>query len=116
MLFYEQTLWGSMSKAHYPKANARTEIDSNLLGPCGFYCGQCLAIKKGVCLGCRYQAQKSEEAGRVTIFCDILRCSSAKGLVTCADCPEHPCERYEPDKSIFSKVFIDYLRNEVKKG
>jgi len=105
-----------MKKAHYPKTDGRTEIDSNLLGPCGFYCGQCLALKKGVCLGCRYQAEKKEEAGTVKIFCNILTCSSAKGLDCCADCPEHPCDKYDPEKSIFSKAFVDYLRNDVRKG
>lgn len=104
-----------MRKHYYPKKGARLAVDANLLGPCGFFCGSCLAYKQGTCLGCRYQAEKRETEGAVEIFCDILNCSCSKNLVTCADCPEHPCARYEPEKSIFSRTFIDYLRKNARK-
>ena len=102
-------------KAHYPKPDAKAEVNANLLGPCGFYCGFCLAYKNGVCLGCRYQAMTSESTGIVPEFCDTLVCATEKGLVRCADCPSHPCDKYDPKDSIFSKLYIDYLENDVKK-
>jgi len=99
-----------MKKAHYPRANAKIEIDANLLGPCGFYCGFCLAYKKGVCLGCRYQAERSETKGIVDVFCDLLVCATEKGLKICAECPEHPCDKLD----IFSKLYVDYLKEARK--
>jgi len=102
-------------KSYYPRTNAKLEVDANLLGPCGFYCGYCLAFKEETCLGCRYQAEKKETSGVVDVFCHLLACSDAKGLKRCADCPEHPCKNYEPERSIFSKLYIDYLRNDARK-
>ena len=104
-----------MSKAHHPKVNAKKEIDANLLGPCGFYCGYCLAYRNGICLGCRYQARKSETTGITPVFCDTLVCATEKGFERCSDCPEHPCDKYDPEKGIFSKIYIDYLKNDVRK-
>jgi predicted amidophosphoribosyltransferase len=95
-----------MKKAYYPKANHEVKIDANLLGPCGYYCGFCLAYKNGVCLGCRYQAERSETKGIVPVFCDVLACATKKGFERCADCAEYPCDRID----IFSKVFVDYQK------
>ena len=104
-----------VKKSHYPKADNRKEIEANLLGPCGFYCGFCLAYKKGVCLGCRYQAERSETKGIVNVFCDTLICATEKGLQVCAECTKHPCDRYDDEgDSIFSKLYIDYLKEAMK--
>ena len=84
-----------MKKADSPKAYARLEIDANLLGPCGFYCGSCSAYKKGDCPGCGYQADRS---------CGILVCATEKGFKVCADCPEHLCDKF------------DFLKKMRKKG
>lgn len=105
-----------MNKDYYPKQDAREEIDANLLGPCGFYCGFCLAFEKGSCLGCRYQAEKKEAEGEVEVFCDILACATGNGLRACAECPKHPCEMYDPKRSIFSELFINFLKTDVRKG
>jgi len=104
-----------MKKAYFPKTGAKTEVDANLVGPCGFYCGYCLAYKEGTCLGCRYQAEKKETSGVVDIFCDLLACSGASGVEFCAQCPKYPCEKYDPAKCIFSKTFIDYLKTDARK-
>jgi hypothetical protein len=101
-----------LKKAHYPRTGAKKEVDANLMGPCGFYCGFCLAYKDRKCLGCRYQAEKSEESGATPMFCDTLVCATAKGVTMCADCAEYPCKKY--DSSIFSEKFISYIRNEIK--
>jgi hypothetical protein len=100
-----------MKKEYYPKPGAKTETDANLLGPCGLYCGFCLAYKKGVCLGCRYQAERSETKGLVDVFCDVLACATEEELKMCAECPKNPCDKLD----IFSKVYIDYLK-EAKKS
>jgi hypothetical protein len=95
-----------MKKAYFPKAGARLEIDANLLGPCGFYCGSCSAYKKGDCFGCRYQADRT---------CDILVCAAEKGFSVCADCPKHLCDKFDflkkmrkkkpsPQKSLYDEM------------
>jgi hypothetical protein len=44
---------------------SKKEVDANLLGPCGFYCGYCLAYKNGVCLGCRVQPRERHLLGHL---------------------------------------------------
>lgn len=101
-----------MKKPYYPQKNASVTVDSNLLGPCGFNCSYCLAFKDKKCLGCRYQAEKSEESGLTPMFCDTLVCATTKGVKMCADCGEYPCKKY--DSSIFSEKFVSYIRDEIK--
>jgi len=103
-----------MKSGAHAKAGKRKSIDANLLGPCGFYCGYCLAYKNGVCLGCRYQAEKSETSGVVEEFCDTLACATKRGFSVCAECEDHPCDKYNPEKSIFSETYIKYLRDEAR--
>jgi hypothetical protein len=104
-----------MKKAYYPKKGATAHIDANLLGPCGFNCSFCLAYKNKICLGCRYQAEKSEREGRVVVFCDTLQCPTERGLTKCADCDEYPCNKYDSDgDSIFSELYIKYIRDEAR--
>jgi hypothetical protein len=101
-----------MKKDYYPTKNAMAALDANLLGPCGFNCSFCLAYKDKKCLGCRYQAQRSEEKGLTPVFCDTLVCATAKGFKMCADCADYPCKKY--DDSIFSEKFISYIRKDIK--
>jgi len=104
-----------MKKTRHAKSNPTKKIDDNLLGPCGFYCGYCLAYKKGVCLGCRYQADKRAAEGAAN-WCPLLNCAEKKGFAECSDCAEFPCmEQYDPDKEgMFGWVYIKYLRDEIK--
>jgi hypothetical protein len=99
----------------HAKKGSETKIDANLLGPCGFYCGSCLAHKKEKCLGCRYQADKNLEKGDDK-FCPLLNCAEKKGVVMCSDCDRFPCmEQYNPDdKGMYSWKYFNYLRNEIK--
>jgi len=106
--------WSNMKKAYYPQPGSKKEVDANLLGPCGFYCGYCLAYKNGVCLGCRYQAEKSETSGIVEEFCNTLACATKRGFAVCADCEDHPCDKYNPEDSIFSDIYISYLRDKAR--
>jgi len=101
-----------MKKAYYPKKGATVNVDANLLGPCGFNCGFCLAYKTKKCLGCKYQAELREESGAVHVYCDTLVCATKKGVVKCADCAEYPCKKYDDD--IFSQEFISWIRDEIK--
>jgi len=104
-----------MKKRSHSKPNASKEIDDNLLGPCGIYCGYCLAFKKGVCLGCRYQADKRLAEG-VKDWCTLLNCAEKKGVAECSDCAEFPCkEQYDPDNTgMYGWTYIKYLRDDIK--
>jgi len=103
-----------MTRTKHARRGANKLIDNNLLGPCGFYCGYCLAYTKGVCLGCRYQADKNAKKGDPK-FCTTLNCAEKRGVVMCSECEKFPCGQYDPDKTgMFSWTYINYIRNDVK--
>lgn len=103
-----------MTQHRHVGLSSKTTIDANLLGPCGIYCGCCLAYKKGICLGCRYQADKNAERGDYN-FCTTLNCSEKKGVAMCSECTGFPCKEYDPQRAgIFSETYIDYMINEIK--
>ncbi len=90
-------------------------MDSNLIGPCGFYCGSCLAYAKGICLGCRYQADKNAREGDDN-FCPLLNCAEKKDVKMCSKCDRFPCMRhYNPDRGgMYSWMYFNYIREDIK--
>lgn len=85
-------------------------METNLLAPCNYYCGNCILYKKDKCLGCTKASEKAEAEGRV--FCDISLCAKNKKTVACSDCEVYPCEKY--DKGIFAESFIKWIRDKLK--
>ncbi|NQE04770.1 hypothetical protein C5S32_02760 [ANME-1 cluster archaeon GoMg1] len=65
--------------------------EESLVGCCGIYCGLCTKYQSKApsrCIGCRIGEQHD--------WCSIYRCCvKKKGLITCIECSEYPCERYE---------------------
>jgi len=63
--------------------------EKHLAGVCGLYCGLCPRFQSKApsrCLSCHLGEQHS--------YCSVYRCCVTKrGLFTCADCDEYPCER-----------------------
>jgi len=61
----------------------------HLAGCCGLYCGLCPRFQSKApsrCLSCHLGEQHS--------YCSVYRCCvTRRGLFTCADCDEYPCER-----------------------
>jgi hypothetical protein len=100
------------ARAH-AEAGKKESIDSNLLGPCGFFCGFCLAYKKGICLGCRYQADKRAAEGNLG-WCTLLNCAEKHGVSMCSDCKGFPCKEFDPKVGMFSEVYMKYIRDEIK--
>lgn len=87
-------------------------MDTKLLSPCNYYCGNCIIFKKSKCLGCVEASEKALAEGRVFwVFCDIALCAKDKKLVTCSDCKSYPCEKY--DDGIFAESFIKWIRNKL---
>ena len=64
-------------------------LDEHLAGCCGLYCGLCPRFQSKApsrCLSCHLGEQHS--------YCSVYRCCVTKrGLITCAECEEYPCER-----------------------
>jgi len=87
-------------------------MDMSLLGPCNYYCGNCILLKKNKCLGCEKATEKAKEEGRV--FCDISLCARDMKLITCSDCKTYPCQKY--DNGIFSESFIKWIRDKLKES
>lgn len=85
-------------------------MNSSLLSPCNYYCGNCIVYKKGKCLGCPRATEKAQAEGRV--FCDIALCAKDKKLATCSDCRSYPCEKY--NDSIYAASFIKYMKDKLK--
>jgi hypothetical protein len=93
---------------------------------CGLYCGACpvlVANKKGavdelaekfgmdaadlVCAGC-----KSGTVAGFCLECLFIPCARAKGVESCSDCKEYPCERltgFRDDVSPHHSVVIKNL-------
>jgi len=71
--------------------NVMEEID--LAGCCGLYCGLCLRFQStapGRCHGCKILC--------LTFSCKIYNCCVKKrGLATCAECDDFPCEKNNPE-------------------
>ena len=89
-------------------------IDVNLLGPCGVYCGYCLALKKGICSGCRYEADEQAQRGSKD-WCTLLNCTERRHVKECSDCDEFPCREYDPEGTgMYSRMYIDYINNKMK--
>lgn len=89
-------------------------IDSNLLGPCGIYCGFCLALKKNICSGCRYEANRQAQRGNKD-WCTLLNCAEERHVKECSDCDDFPCKEYDPEgKGMYSRMYIDYINNKVR--
>lgn len=101
-------------KPRHAKKGAHKSIDTNLLGPCGFYCGFCLAYKKKICLGCRYQADKRAAEGDIN-WCTHLNCAEKHGVMKCSDCEDIPCKKeFDPKTGMFSELYVSYIRDQIK--
>jgi len=65
--------------------------EKNLAGCCGLYCGLCpryQSTAKSRCPGCKILS--------LTISCKLFNCCvKGKGFVTCVECDDFPCEKYE---------------------
>ena len=64
--------------------------EKNLAGCCGIYCGLCpryQSTAKSRCPGCKVLS--------LTISCKLYNCCvKKKGLTTCAECADFPCDKY----------------------
>jgi hypothetical protein len=106
---------GSVNTARHAKARTKKTVDTNLIGPCGYYCGSCLAYKKKICMGCRYQADKRHGEGMKN-WCPLLNCAEKTGVTMCSECAKFPCmKHYNPDKDgMYSWTYFSYIKDNIK--
>ena len=73
-----------------------------LLGKCGYYCGQCPGYLEGSCLGCL----KGNKEG----VCFTMDCVIGKGIPSCGHCPSFPCKRIleDPKASLLSPLWLKW--------
>ncbi|MEA3253733.1 MAG: DUF3795 domain-containing protein [Chloroflexota bacterium] len=94
-----------------------------MTAPCGLDCFNCplylagknqelrtviarkmgIPFEKAVCLGCR------NEKGKIAFLnmtepCSVYRCSEQRGISFCSDCPDFPCDYFQPYADKASQV------------
>ena len=78
-----------------------TEIDTEMLAPCGLNCMLCYRhLGKNPCPGCRARLSEPDEYRRK---CVMRSCVAERGLFSCAACAERPCKRMKT----FQKRYLD---------
>ena len=74
-----------------------TQIGTNLISYCGFYCGACPKYTKQECQGCKGDSPKCAIGYKV---CKVRPCCLENGYNTCADCNKYAsvkeCKIYNP--------------------
>lgn len=80
---------------------------SQLVSPCGLFCGACYRYKKGKCPGCTENIKAT--------WCKIRNCSDRQEGATCADCTVfgdvNECSKFN---TIFSKFFYYIFKSDRK--
>lgn len=85
-----------------------TNIEENLIAPCGMNCGLCMAYlrEKDKCLGCRVGPTKVS-----CLRCKIRSCSDRKSEY-CYDCNKFPCDKLKHlDKRYRDKYEMSEIEN-----
>lgn len=83
-------------------------MDIELLGKCGYYCGQCPAYLANECRGCI--------KGNADGVCHARDCASAKGIPACGHCEEFPCDvlQNNPKASLLSPLWLKWMAGRKK--
>ncbi|WP_170215566.1 DUF3795 domain-containing protein [Mesoaciditoga lauensis] len=82
----------------------KNDYRSELVAPCGIYCGGCRNYILGNCKGCK---------DATTTKCRIYKCCKERGMEFCGYCELFPCElHYSKDAAIYSVTFLDWKRNQ----
>lgn len=78
------------------------DMDEELLGKCGYYCGQCPSYLAGKCKGCT--------KGNVGGECYARDCALNKGILSCGHCDDFPCQTLQdnPKASLLSPLWLKW--------
>lgn len=67
-----------------------SEVDFNIITPCGGCCEKCKQKLNGDCVGCR-----NNDGNCVSMWsdgCDIYKCCTKHAVLFCGLCKEFPCK------------------------
>ena len=83
-------------------------MDEKLLGKCGYYCGQCPGFTSGRCAGC--------VDGNENGVCFSRDCVMEKGILSCGQCKEFPCDRIvrDPKSTLLSPLWLKWKADQRK--
>ncbi|MBQ7160414.1 MAG: DUF3795 domain-containing protein [Clostridia bacterium] len=81
-------------------------MDKELLGKCGYYCGQCPSYLADKCKGCIKENVGGE--------CYAHDCAINKGLISCGHCEDFPCRTLQddPKASLLSPLWLKWKRTQ----
>lgn len=85
------------------------EFRKDLIGRCGIYCGACRLYILKKCKGC-LNIYAREEAK-----CPYYKCVENKGINSCGECQEFPCEKHYGSMAVYAKLFLDWKKQEITK-
>ena len=79
-------------------------MDKELLGKCGYYCGQCPSFLEKECLGC--------VQGNASGVCYAIDCAIQKELVSCGHCKNFPCYtiQTDPKATLLSPLWLKQVK------
>ena len=81
-------------------------MNTELLGKCGYCCGQCPSYISGKCKGCI----KGNDDG----VCYSRDCVIKKGLLSCGCCDDFPCQTLieDPKASLLSPLWLKWKKSQ----
>ena len=81
-------------------------MDQELLGKCGYYCGQCRRYISGKCMGC----VKGNPEGT----CFARDCVMKKGILSCGCCEDFPCRTIQddPKATLLSPLWLTWMERQ----
>jgi len=83
----------------------KLEFGRDLIGRCGFYCSACRLYVLKKCKGC-----SGEEAK-----CPYYKCVENKGIDSCGECQDFPCEKHYGPMAVYAEKFLDWKKQEIAK-
>jgi len=91
----------------YWRVRLGSKID--LIGKCGIYCGACRLHILKKCKGC-LNLYANKEAK-----CPYHKCVTNKEINSCGECREFPCEKHYGPMAVYTKMFLDWKKQEIAK-
>ncbi len=82
------------------------EINGELIGKCGFYCGSCPTYISENCKCCTPQHKSGD--------CFTRDCVLERGLSFCGECKEFPCQTIlsEPKVTVLDKSWLQWKKKQ----
>ena len=80
------------------------EINKDIMGKCGFYCGSCPTYLNGECKGCLEQHKKGD--------CFTRDCVIGQTIDFCGECKDFPCTTIlnKPKVTVLDKSWLEWKK------